>query len=55
MIQINHNLYLMDGNKLFNYSLNIEWFCSNDEILYSHDTLQVKVELYFYNNAIFYQ
>jgi hypothetical protein len=53
MIQINHNVYLIDVNKLFNYPLNIEWFYRNDEILYIHDTFQLKVELYFYYNVIF--
>ena len=53
MIQINHNVYLIDVNKLFNYPLNIKWFYRNDEILYIHDTFQLKVELYFYYNVIF--
>ena len=53
MILINHNLYLIDVNKLFSCVLNIEWFCSNDEIIYMNDTFQLKVELYFYYNVIF--
>ena len=53
MILINHNLYLIDVNKLFSCVLNIEWFCSNDEIIYMNDTFQLKVELYFYYNVMF--